>query len=73
MWILKNFKQLLDNIQTNYITTHNSIKTFDFSTLYTTIPQDELKSRLTAIVHQAFCFKNGKKRYEYIVVNYNST
>ena len=32
-----------------------------------------MKSRLTAIVHQAFCFKNGKKRYEYIVVNYNST
>ena len=25
------------------------------------------------IVHQAFCFKNGKKRYEYIVVNHNST
>ena len=32
-----------------------------------------MKSRLTAIVHQTFCFKNGKKRYEYIVVNYNST
>ena len=75
MWILKNSKQLLDSIQTNSITSINSIKTFDFSTLYyyTTIPHDKLKSRLTAIVHQAFCFKNGKKRYEYIVVNYNST
>ena len=44
-----------------------------FSTLYTTIPHDKLKSRLTAIVYQAFCFKNGKKLYEYIVVNFNST
>ena len=73
MWILKNSKQLLDNLQTNSITSINSIKTFDFSTLYTTIPHDKLKSRLTTIVHQAFCFKNGKKRYEYIVVNHNST
>ena len=73
MWILKNSKQLLDSIQTNSITSINSIKTFDFSTLYNTIPHDKLKSRLTAIVHQACCFKNGKKRYEYIVVNYNST
>ena len=51
MWILKNSKQLLDNIQTNSITSINSIKTFDFSTLYTTIPHDKLKSRSTAIVH----------------------
>ena len=69
MWILKNSKQLLDNLQTNYITSINNIKTFDFSTLYTTIPHDKLESRLTASVHQAFCFKNGKKRYEYFVVN----
>ena len=30
MWILKNSKQLLDSIQTNSITSINSIKTFDF-------------------------------------------
>ena len=46
MWILKNSKQLLDNLQSNSITSVNSIKTFDFSTLYTTIPHDQLKSRL---------------------------
>ena len=46
MWILKNSKQLLDSIQTNSITSINSIKTFDFPTLYTTIPHDKLKSRL---------------------------
>ena len=56
------------------ITSVNNIKIFDFSTLYTSIPHDELKSKLASIVNQAFCFKYGKKRYEfeYIVVNYNS-
>ena len=72
MWILKNSKQLLHNLQSNSITSVNSIKTFDFSTLYTTFPIDQLKSRLASIVNQSFCFKNGKKRYEYIV-KYNST
>ena len=71
MWILKNSKQLLDNLQSNSITSVNSIKTFDFSTLYTTIPHDQLNSRLASIVNQAFCFK--QKCYEYIVVKYNST
>ena len=72
MWILKNSKQLLENLQSQ--SSHiNSIRTFDFSTLYTTIPHDKLKSRLCNIIRQAFRFKNGKKRYEYIVVGYNST
>ena len=56
MWVLTNSKQLFDNLPTNSITFVNSIKTFDFSTLYTSIPHDKLKSRLTTIVNQAFCF-----------------
>ena len=60
MWILKNSKQLLENLQSQ--SSHiNSIRTFDFSTLYTTIPHDKLKSRLCNIIRQAFRFKNGKK------------
>ena len=48
MWILKNSKQLLENLQSQ--SSHiNSIRTFDFSTLYTTIPHDKLKSRLCNI------------------------
>ena len=59
MWILKNSKQLLENLQSQ--SSHiNSIRTFDFSTLYTTIPHDKLKSRLCNIIRQAFRFKNGK-------------
>ena len=59
MWIVKNSKQLLENLQSQ--SSHiNNIRTFDFSTLYTTIPHDKLKSRLSN-KSQAFRFKNGKK------------
>jgi hypothetical protein len=32
----------------------SSIKTFDFSTLYTTLPHDKLKTRLKETTHKAF-------------------
>jgi len=38
----------------------NSIKTFDFSTLYTTIPQAQLKSRHKELVQHCFSKKNRK-------------
>ena len=47
MWILKNSKELLDNLQSHSLTSINSIKTYDFSTLYTTIPHTKLKARLS--------------------------
>ena len=34
------------------------IKSFDFSMLYTTIPHQKLKNRLTSIIRNAFIFKN---------------
>jgi hypothetical protein len=37
----------------------SSIKTFDFSTLYTTLPHDKLKTRLKETIHKAV--KNLKK------------
>ena len=46
MWILKNSKELLDNFNSNSLSTINSNKTFDFSTLYTNIPHTKLKSSL---------------------------
>jgi hypothetical protein len=36
MWILKNSKDLLDNLKSRSFSQVSSIKTFDFSTLYTT-------------------------------------
>ena len=66
MWILKN-----SNLQSQ--SSHNNrFRTFDFSTLYTTVPHDKLKSRLCNIIRQAFRFKNGKNGTN-IVVGCNST
>ena len=73
MWILKNSKELLDNLQDRSISTVSSIQTFDFSTLYTTIPHNKLKARLRDTINSAFTTTNGKHRYQYIVVNYNKT
>ena len=45
-----------------------SIQTFDFSTLYTSIPHDLLKSRMNSIINNAFKYKNGATRYTHIKV-----
>jgi hypothetical protein len=49
---------------TNYI----YIKTFDFSTLYTTIPHKLLKSRIKELIQRCFSKKNGEQRYQYLVI-----
>ena len=46
MWIPKNFTDLLKYKQSRSLSSFNGIKTFDFSTLYTTIPHSKLKDRL---------------------------
>ena len=58
MWILKNSKDLLDNLKSRSFSQVSSIKTFDFSTLYTTLPHDKLKSRLKETIHKAFSHRN---------------
>ena len=92
MWILKNSKELLDNLQSHSLTSIHSIKHMIFRPFYTlsayftlfyrsvhvlntgtTIPHTKLKARLSELIKNAFKCKNGKKRYEYIVVGYNST
>ena len=45
-----------------------NIKSFDFSTLYTTIPHQELKNRLASIIRNSFLHKNGNRRYKYLVL-----
>ena len=45
-----------------------NIKSFDFSTLYTTIPHQKLKSRLVTIIRNSFLHKNGNRRYKYLVL-----
>jgi hypothetical protein len=42
MWILKKSKDLLDDLKSRSFSQVSSIKTVDFSTLYTTLPHDKL-------------------------------
>ena len=48
-----------------------NIKSFDFSTLHTTIPHQKLKSRLATItcIMKSFIHKNGNRRYKYLVLD----
>ena len=68
MWILKNSKELLEHLQSPNFNHITSIKSFDFSTLYTTIPHQKLKSRLATIIQNSFIHKNGNRRYKFLVL-----
>ena len=50
MWILKNSTSLLSSLDQLDVHTATSVQTFDFSTLYTSIPHDLLKSRISNLV-----------------------
>ena len=71
MWILKNSKDLLDNLKSRSFSQVTSIKTFDFSTLFTTLPHDKLKTRLKETIHKAFSHRNYGSKF--VVLGYNST
>ena len=58
MWILKNSQSLLHSMKDNHIDRYESISTWDFSTLYTTIPHSDLLKRLNKLIKLAFD-KNG--------------
>jgi hypothetical protein len=45
IWILKNSKDQLVYIKARSLSTSNSTKTFDMSTLYTTFPHPKLKDK----------------------------
>ena len=68
MWILKNSKELLDHLKSPNFNLITNIKSFDFLTLYTTIPHQKLKSRLATIIRNSFIHKNGNRRYKYLVL-----
>ena len=57
MWILKNSTNLLSSLGHLGVHKATSIQTFDFSTLYTSIPHDLLKSRMNNIINNAFKHK----------------
>ena len=73
MWILKNSTNLLSSL--SYLGVHRatSIQTFQFFTLYTSIPHDLLKSHMNSIINNAFKYKNGATRYTHIKVGRNKS
>ena len=73
MWILKNSTNLLSSLGHLGVHRATSIQTFEFSTLYTSIPHDLLKSRMNSIISNALKHKNGATRYSYIKVCRNKS
>ena len=73
MWIPKNTTNLLSSLSHLGVHRATSIQTFDFSTLYTSIPHDLLKSRKSNIINNDFKHKNGARRYTHIKVGRNKS
>ena len=69
MWILKNSTNLLSSL--GHLGVH--IQTFDFSTLYTSIPHDLLKSRMNNIINNAFKHRNEDTQCTHIKVGRNKS
>ena len=61
MWILKNSTNLLSSLNQLDVHTATSGQTFYFSILYTSIPYDLLKSRISTLLDNAFRKKDGSK------------
>ena len=57
MWIIQNSVELQDTLRKS----GRNLGTYDFSTLYTSIPHDKLKAKLTDIITRAF--KGMSKKY----------
>ena len=51
------------------IRTATSVQTFDFSTLFTSIPHDLLESRISDLIHNAFRKKDGARDNMYTADN----
>ena len=58
----------LYTVQQHQFRTSTSVQTYDFSTLYTSIPHNLLKSRITALIHNLFKRRNGSNRYTHIKI-----
>ena len=68
MWILKNSTNLLSSLSHLGVHRATTIQTFDFSTLYTSIPHDLLRSLMYNIINNALKHKNGATWYTHIKV-----
>ena len=69
MWIPKNSTSLLSSLEKLDVRYAKSVQTFDFSALYTSIPHDLLKPRISTLIRNSFEKKDGSIRYTYIKVD----
>ena len=69
MWILKNSTSLSSSVEKLDVRYAKSVQAFDFSSLYTSIPHDLLKSRISILIRNSFEKKDGGIRYTYIKVD----
>ena len=53
---------------TNWMSVQQHQFRHDFSTLYTSVPHNLLKSRITALIHSSFKRRNGSNRYTHIKI-----
>ena len=73
MWILNISTNLLSSLDHLGVHRAPSVQTFDFSTLYTSILHDLLKSRMNNIINNCFQHKNGAPPYTHIKVGRNES
>ena len=66
MLTLKNSTSLSSSLEKLDVRYAKSVQTFDFSKLYTSIPHDLLKSRISTLIQNSFKKKDGSIRYTYI-------
>ena len=68
MWILKNSKELLEHLQSPNFNHISSIKSFDFSTLYTTIPHQTTSKQTRNYHPELFYSQKWNRRYKFLVL-----
>ena len=67
-WIINNSQQVLSTLyRINYFSTARHFDSYDFTTLYTSIPHAALKEALGTLVQEAYRVRDS----EYIVANMN--
>ena len=57
-WVVNNSMEVLNSLHT--IRRASAMDSFDFSTLYTKIPHDQLKMRMSRLINDAFTCRNAK-------------
>ena len=67
MWILNNSKRLTDELDAEAHIPYKEVSTWDFSTLYTTIPRDDLIDRISSLIASVY----NKSGHRYINVSNN--